>query len=110
MAITADAIILATTQAAIKASEEALAAALAHQNIKPTVFIATVTSHISVMMSQTTAVASNSGTRSYCWTHGTTLSLRHNSTTCHDKMQGHRDDATKGNTLGVSTNVWDPRT
>ena len=36
----------------------------------------------------------------YCWTHGITKNLRHNSTTCQRKAEGHKDDATLNNKMG----------
>ena len=37
---------------------------------------------------------------SYCWSHGVTQNLRHNSQTCNRKKQGHKDDATYQNRMG----------
>jgi hypothetical protein len=42
---------------------------------------------------------------SYCWTHGTSRNLRHNSTTCLYKGDGHQDAATHDNTMGGNTKV-----
>jgi hypothetical protein len=40
----------------------------------------------------------------YCWTHGYRVRLGHTSVTCTDKKSGHQDAATRGNTMGGSTN------
>jgi endonuclease/exonuclease/phosphatase (EEP) superfamily protein YafD len=40
----------------------------------------------------------------YCWTHGFRVAHNHNSRqTCRAKADGHKDDATKENTIGGST-------
>ena len=49
----------------------------------------------------------------YCWTHGHRVSKEHTSATCFNKAAGHKDDATRANTMGGSENDkgWDkPRT
>ena len=38
----------------------------------------------------------------YCWTHGTTTNLRHNSKTCSRPKEGHRVEATLQNQMGGS--------
>lgn len=43
---------------------------------------------------------------SYCWSHGTTRNLTHNSTTCDSKQAGHKDAATARNKMGGSTHVY----
>jgi hypothetical protein len=41
---------------------------------------------------------------SYCWSHGTTTNLNHNSQTCNYKKEGHKDEATINNRMGGSNN------
>ena len=38
----------------------------------------------------------------YCWTHGHRISKDHTSSSCANKVMGHRDDATAANILGSS--------
>jgi len=40
---------------------------------------------------------------SYCWTHGYRVAPNHNSSTCRSKAEGHKDEATRSNTMGGST-------
>jgi hypothetical protein len=42
----------------------------------------------------------------YCWTHGFRVAPNHNSQTCHANANGHKDNATKENTMGGSTNTY----
>jgi hypothetical protein len=44
--------------------------------------------------------------RGYCWTHGYRVAPNHNSQTCRAKADGHKDEATKENTMGGSTNTY----
>jgi predicted RNase H-like nuclease (RuvC/YqgF family) len=37
---------------------------------------------------------------SYCWSHGYQVATSHTSATCNMKKSGHRDAATKNNTMG----------
>jgi hypothetical protein len=39
----------------------------------------------------------------YCWTHGYRVRKRHDSTTCNNKAEGHKDAATRSNTMNGST-------
>ena len=39
----------------------------------------------------------------YCWTHGYRVGVGHNSATCTNKKDGHKDLATRANTMGGST-------
>ena len=45
----------------------------------------------------------------YCWTHGYRVRIGHDSATCKDKGDGHKDGATRANTMGGSNNNkgWD---
>lgn len=46
----------------------------------------------------------------YCWTHGYKVRLGHNSYGCKTKALGHKDEATRGNTMGGSDHNkgWHP--
>ena len=41
--------------------------------------------------------------KGYCWTHGYRVKVGHNSYTCSNKKEGHKDEATRANILGGST-------
>jgi hypothetical protein len=45
----------------------------------------------------------------YCWTHGYRVNKGHNSITCKNKADVHKDGATQANTMNGSTNNkgWD---
>ena len=45
----------------------------------------------------------------YCWTHGYKLTKGHSSATCSNKADGHKDTATRANTMGGSkrNKDWD---
>ena len=45
----------------------------------------------------------------YCWTHGYRVKKGHDSTTCKEKAEGHKDAATRANTMGgsVANKGWD---
>jgi RNA-splicing ligase RtcB len=43
---------------------------------------------------------------SYCWTHGTSMNLHHDSGTCERQAPGHQHDATEDNKMGGSTFVY----
>jgi hypothetical protein len=45
----------------------------------------------------------------YCWTHGVTKNLRHNSCTCTRKAEGHKDNATFSNRMGGSEKTCERR-
>jgi len=45
----------------------------------------------------------------YCFTHGITQNLQHNSKTCARKCDGHKDNATLNNKMGGSTNTMQAR-
>jgi hypothetical protein len=53
-----------------------------------------------------TSQPTDTGTTSYCWTHGHSRNLRHDSTTCQHKGEGHQDSATATNTQGGSDRHW----
>jgi hypothetical protein len=105
VATNADASLLAAMQAKLMTAEDYLDTALEHHNITPTASIANAASNVSVVI-PTTAAPSASSVCSYWWTHCTTLNMRRNSATCRNKIQGHHDEATEGNKLGGSDNVY----
>ena len=41
--------------------------------------------------------------KGYCWSHGYRVVFGHNSKSCKGKLQGHKDEATRENSLGGST-------
>jgi hypothetical protein len=45
----------------------------------------------------------------YCWTHGYRVRKGHNSTTCKEKAEGHKDAATRANIMGgsVANKGWE---
>ena len=43
----------------------------------------------------------------YCWMHGYRVRIGHNSATCKDKWDGHKDGATGANTMGNNNKGWD---
>ena len=45
--------------------------------------------------------------KGYCWTHGFRVKHGHNSKTCNNKGVGHKDEATRDNTMGGSNNFKD---
>lgn len=45
----------------------------------------------------------------YCWTHGITTNLRHNSKTCTRKKEGHKSEATLTNKMSGCTEICKPR-
>lgn len=52
---------------------------------------------------------SNYAVNGYCWTHGYKVGTTHTSITCASKAPGHKDDATRSNTMNGSTanRGWD---
>eukprot|EP00804_Cyclotella_cryptica_P003024 CCRYP_006030-RA/>CCRYP_006030-RA protein AED:0.48 eAED:0.47 QI:0/-1/0/1/-1/1/1/0/108 len=36
----------------------------------------------------------------YCWSHGYKVKIGHNSLTCNKRLDGHKDNATRANTMG----------
>ena len=53
-------------------------------------------------------VVANTST-SYCWTHGSSKNLKHNSRTCENKADGHQDDATLSDKKDGSNKIWGPK-
>ena len=54
----------------------------------------------------------NYAVNGYCWTHGYKVGTTHSSTTCSNKAEGHKDNATSANTMNGSTanRGWDSNT
>ena len=42
----------------------------------------------------------------YCWTHGSSINIKHTSSTCKNKAEGHQDNATTENKMGGSEKIW----
>jgi hypothetical protein len=96
------AITLATTQAALVASELALSLVL-QARISPSV---TSSSNLSVV----TTTTGSPTARTYLWTHGITTNIAHDSATCSTKSPEHQDDATEETNTGGATFVCRHRT
>jgi hypothetical protein len=96
--------LLAITQAALAASELALAKALAQVSLSSASTAASAT-NISAIM-PTTSVERPRG---YCWTHGHTTNSSHTSATCNHPGEGHQATATASNAMGGNTNNFVPR-
>jgi hypothetical protein len=45
----------------------------------------------------------------YCWTHGITTNLRHNSHNCSRQKEGHKTEATLTDKMGGNTEICRPR-
>ena len=54
----------------------------------------------------------NYAVNGYCWTHGYKVGTTHTSATCTYKAEGHKDNATRSNTMNGSTanRGWDSNT
>lgn len=54
----------------------------------------------------------NYAVNGYCWTHGYKVGTSHSSATCTAKAEGHKDAATRANTMGgsVANRGWDAAT
>ena len=85
-----------------------------------TASLASLTAAYTLLANKQAAAPSDTGTRTarhntryeqggYCWTHGYKLSKGHTSATCSGKATGHKDTATRANTMGGSTRNknWD---
>lgn len=60
----------------------------------------------SVFSTITAATSQTDVATSYCWMHGQSKNLQHNSTTCKKKAEGHQEAATATNTQGGSAQHW----
>jgi hypothetical protein len=106
-AATRDATLLATTQAALDASEIQLAQALSQASPSSS-------SHGSNLSTATTTTCVSALTTldtlpcAYFWTHGHTANLEHTSTTCQYPDDGHQVAATMMNKMGGTHTIFVP--
>jgi hypothetical protein len=96
--------LLTTTQAALAASELALARALAQVSLS-----SGSTTVSAANISAITPETSGKRPHGYCWTHGHTTNSSHTSTTCNHPGDGHQANATASNTMGGNTDKFIPR-
>jgi hypothetical protein len=96
MATNTVACLLVVMQAKLLAAEDVVDVALTHHNITPTTSVTTTALNISFMI-PTPSAPSASSTRNYCWTCGTTISMRYNSA----NVSGHV--ATRGRGIATKT-------
>eukprot|EP00804_Cyclotella_cryptica_P012561 CCRYP_014711-RA/>CCRYP_014711-RA protein AED:0.61 eAED:0.33 QI:0/-1/0/1/-1/1/1/0/407 len=47
----------------------------------------------------------------YCWSHGYKVKIGHNSLTCRKRLEGHKENATRANTMGGKEHIkeWKPQ-
>jgi hypothetical protein len=96
--------LLTTTQAALAASDLALARALAQ------VYLTSGSTAASAMnISAITPASSGTRRRGYCWTHGHTTNSSHTSATCNRRDDGHQATATAAHSMGGNTSNFIPR-
>jgi hypothetical protein len=86
---------LTTTNAKLSTQLEAAHALIAQLNNE----IATLKSKIKPAWQGQRPVKTTNND-SYCWSHGYQVAKSHTSATCNMKKSGHKDAATKGNTMG----------
>jgi hypothetical protein len=96
--------LLTTTQAALAASELALARALAQVSLS-----SGSTAASAANISAITPATSGARPRGYCWTHGLTTNSSHTSATCNHPGDGHKANATASNPMGGNTDNFIPR-
>jgi hypothetical protein len=96
--------LITTTQAALAASELALARALSQVSLS-SASIATSAANISAI-TPATYVERPCG---YCWTHGHATNSSHTSATCNHPGEGHQATATASNAMGGNTDNFVPR-
>jgi hypothetical protein len=95
--------LLATTQAALAASELALARALTQ------VFLSSgSTAATAANISAITPATSGERPRGYCWTHGHTTNNSHTDATCNHLGEGHQSSDTTSNAMGGNTDNFVP--
>jgi hypothetical protein len=93
-----------TTQAALAASEQALARALAQVSLS-----SGSTGTLAANISAITPATSGAQPRGYCWTHGHTTNSNHTSATCNHRGDGHQATATLSHPMGGNTDNFIPR-
>ena len=59
-----------------------------------------------LVQAKKTTPRNTTGTKFYCWTHGTTSNEDHSSPECRSKATGHQDAATAANKMGGSEKDW----
>jgi hypothetical protein len=96
--------LLTTTQAALAASEQALARALAQVSLS-----SGSTNASAANISAITPATSGERPRGYCWTHGHTTNSNHTSATCNYRGDGHQATATLSHPMGGNTDNFIPR-
>jgi hypothetical protein len=96
--------LITTTQAALAASELALARALAHVSLS-----SGSTAASAANISAITPASSGARPRGYCWTHGHTTNSSHTSATCNNRGDGHQATATAAHSMGGNTDNFIPR-
>ena len=72
--------------------------------------VATLTNDISRLTTAIAALKTNKSAKApqandpngYCWTHGYKVKFGHSSKTCTKRKEGHKEDATRSNTMGGS--------
>jgi hypothetical protein len=96
--------LLTTTQAALAASERALARALAQVSLS-----SGFTSASATKISAITPATSGERPRGYCWTHGHTTNSNHTSSTCNYRSDDHQATATFSHAMGGNTDNFIPR-
>jgi hypothetical protein len=96
--------LLTTTQAALAASELALARALVQVSLS-----SGSTDASAVNISAITPATPGERPRGYCWTHGHTTNSSHTSATCNHPGEGHQANATASNAMGGNTDNFIPR-
>jgi hypothetical protein len=90
--------LVTTTQAALAASELALARALAQVSLS-----SDATAASAANISAVTPTTSGERPRGYCWTHDHTTNSSHASATCNHPGDGHQATATASNEMGGNT-------
>jgi hypothetical protein len=96
--------LLTTTQAALAASELALARALAQVSLSSGSTAASATN-----ISSITPASSGARPRGYCWTHGHTTNSSHTRVTCNHHDDGHQATTTSAHSMGGNTGNFIPR-
>jgi len=93
------------TQATIDAKDAQIERLLAAMQAMNTLAPANVPDQASVYSAITTGTT-DTATTTYCWTHGHSKNLQHDSKTCNNKGEGHKDTVTATNTQDGSTCHW----
>jgi hypothetical protein len=102
--------LLTTTQAALAASELALARALARARALTQVSLSSGSTAASAAnISAITPASLGARPRGYCWTHGHTTNSIHTRSTCNHRGDGHQATATAAHSMGGNTDNFIPR-